>query len=649
MISVVIPCHNAAEHLAQTLGSVLDQTRPPGEIIVVDDGSADESPAIARRFESATDGLIRVYAERSGNAARTRTIGADLARGGRIMFLDADDVLDPRVVEGLAAALDREPAGVAIVPWRRLEFERGRWLARPASCRPWSDRHDDLANWLMGWYHPTSTVMWSRHAYDRTGGWDPLCRVNDDGDLMMRTLINGTPLLRAEIGTCYYRRLPETSLSAQRATARGLAARLHVVDKLAFHLDQQGRLERYRHALAEALLNIRADADSADAEFIRRVDEVYRAVSPGLPPSAARGGRELSAMGRTLARNARDSLRRASSTPPEPITHGLARAAQILDAAPEAPDLPPPAAQRPTVTVIIPTYNRAATLPRAIDSVLRQTHADLELLVVDDGSTDDTPAVMESLNDPRIRFLRQPENRGVAAARNRGLRAARGDFIAFLDSDDEWLPDKLERQLARFAALPEEVGLLYTGVETIAADGHRSIQAPEARGDVYPQLLLRNKVHGGGSNAMIRRCVIATVGFFDETLPAIEDYDYWLRVARFFRVDFVPEPLLRYHTPPAQQRKSLDHADNVTAREMFYRRYRREMRRAGVAHLFLLDSAGRHLATPRPSGDLARRLALRAARRRPLSRAPLYLLLYTLLPSGILARLRQFRHRRQTG
>ena len=128
---------------------------------------------------------------------------------------------------------------------------------------------------------------------------------------------------------------------------------------------------------------------------------------------------------------------------------------------------------KPIVSVVIPTFNRAHLIMRALQSVLTQTFTAWETIVVDDGSTDDTETVVLSLGDSRIRYCRQPENRGPAAARNRGMREAKGEFIAFLDSDDEWFPDKLELQVARFRELPETVGLIYTGAQT----PHRRISA----------------------------------------------------------------------------------------------------------------------------------------------------------------------------
>jgi O-antigen biosynthesis protein len=304
---------------------------------------------------------------------------------------------------------------------------------------------------------------------------------------------------------------------------------------------------------------------------------------------------------------------------------------------------PTSGAGRPIVSVIIPTFNRAHLLSRAVGSVLRQTFPFWELILVDDGSTDDTPEIVQQCEDPRIHYVRLLVNQGVSAARNRGMREARGEFIAFLDSDDEWMDEKLRLQVQLFRSAPEDVGLTYTGVENVYGNGDRQIHEPTARGDLYADLLLRNVLHGGGSGVMIRRTVVDAVGQFDEALPAIEDYDYWLRIARQFRIDFVPDPLVRYHqSVGAEPRKSMEADNNLRARESFYQKNEQAMRRVGVAHEFLLESARRHKWPEAPNMSGARAMAVRAALQRPLWWAPYSFLLGTL-PKPVLSVLRKGR------
>ena len=190
------------------------------------------------------------------------------------------------------------------------------------------------------------------------------------------------------------------------------------------------------------------------------------------------------------------------------------------------------------VSVVIPTYNYARYLGEAIDSALGQTLPPLEVIVVDDGSTDDTPEVLAKYGD-RIRVLRQ-ENAGVAIARNSGIAAARGEFIAFLDADDVWFPRKLELQMARF---DDSIGLVHCGVEFGSA-----IQLPRVDGDVAEALLLLQPdvIHAPGSTVVVRKRAAEEAGGFDPSLPASEDWDFIYSVATRSRVAHVAEPLVHY-------------------------------------------------------------------------------------------------------
>ena len=199
------------------------------------------------------------------------------------------------------------------------------------------------------------------------------------------------------------------------------------------------------------------------------------------------------------------------------------------------------------VSVIIPTYNRAAMVRRAIDSALAQSYAAIEVIVVDDGSTDQTPQIVAAVSDPRVRYLRRDENRGAQVARNAGIAAATGQYLAFLDSDDEWHQEKIARQAALLDRSPDDVGLVYCGIRRIDQDGRPTHDhKPRHRGNVFEDLLLHNVI-GGMSVALIRASVFHTIGPFDERLRARQDLDMWLRIARHYRVDYVPEKLVTYH------------------------------------------------------------------------------------------------------
>ncbi len=195
-----------------------------------------------------------------------------------------------------------------------------------------------------------------------------------------------------------------------------------------------------------------------------------------------------------------------------------------------------------SVSVIIPTFNRAHVLGRAIQSVLAQRYPHWELLVVDDGSTDATRLQVEGLSDPRIRYI-SIEHSGVSAARNAGISRARYPWVTFLDSDDYWLPKKLERELAELQKRPD-YRVVYTneiwirrGVRANQKNRHRKFS-----GWVFARCLPLCII--SPSSVLLHRDVLVQCGMFDETLPVCEDYDLWLRVAARFPVLFIDEPLI---------------------------------------------------------------------------------------------------------
>jgi glycosyltransferase involved in cell wall biosynthesis len=219
----------------------------------------------------------------------------------------------------------------------------------------------------------------------------------------------------------------------------------------------------------------------------------------------------------------------------------------------------------PFITVIIPTHNRATMIERALQSVYAQTWRDFELIVVDDGSTDGTSELaMVRSGDPRLRVLRLPENRGVSYARNVGVRAASAPWIAFLDSDDEWLPAKLERQIRWTKEHP--AGNVVQTKEIWIRRGQR-VNPPKTHekfgGDLFAASLERCMITP--SSVLLRKALITESGGFNEMLPACEDYDLWLKITCRHTVGLIEEDLLiRYG----------GHADQLSATVPVLDRYR---------------------------------------------------------------------------
>lgn len=210
------------------------------------------------------------------------------------------------------------------------------------------------------------------------------------------------------------------------------------------------------------------------------------------------------------------------------------------------------------VSVILPTYNRGWIIEQAVDSVLDQQYDDFELIVVDDGSSDDTPGRLSAYKN-RIRVIRQ-DNRGVSTARNAGIRAASGNLISLLDSDDTWLPGKITAQVEFFAENPDalicqtEEIWIRNGVRVNPGRRHR-----KKRGMIFEKSLALCLV--SPSAVMMRRSLLDEVGLFDESLPACEDYDLWLRIAWKYPVHLIDSPLIVKHGGHADQLSRMPELD----------------------------------------------------------------------------------------
>lgn len=214
------------------------------------------------------------------------------------------------------------------------------------------------------------------------------------------------------------------------------------------------------------------------------------------------------------------------------------------------PAMPEPSAisdSSPRVSVVMAAYDYGHYIAQAIQSVVDQTFVDWELIIVDDGSTDDTRDVVTPfLTDERIHYHYQV-NRGQPGAENTGINLSRGQFLAFLDADDVWLPTKLAKQLGIFESSPQ-TGVVYSGRITIDPNGRELAPKPQAhfRGRVLHQLFRDNFVCF--SSSVVRREVFKDVGLFNEEYRHANDYDLWLRAAMHWGFDVVDEPLVRYRT-----------------------------------------------------------------------------------------------------
>ncbi|MDL1975761.1 MAG: glycosyltransferase [Deltaproteobacteria bacterium] len=200
----------------------------------------------------------------------------------------------------------------------------------------------------------------------------------------------------------------------------------------------------------------------------------------------------------------------------------------------------------PKVSTVIPTYNRSAFLGSAIESALNQRFEDFEIIVADDSSMDNNKEVVRSFKDKRIRYIRHEKNMGVSAARNTAIRASKGEYIAFLDDDDEWLPDKLHKQVELMDRSPENVCGIYSNRLVIDKLSNRIISAnPRAEklsGNLLYQLAIGNPIHT--STVLVRKGCLEKVGLFDETISYMEDRDLWIRLSIEWDFEYVDEVLV---------------------------------------------------------------------------------------------------------
>jgi glycosyltransferase involved in cell wall biosynthesis len=262
----------------------------------------------------------------------------------------------------------------------------------------------------------------------------------------------------------------------------------------------------------------------------------------------------------------------------------------------------------PEVSVIIPVYNRAGVIGRAVESVLDQTYTSYELIVVDDHSTDATIQQLGNYADARMRVLEQPENRGANAARNRGLDAARGRWIAFLDSDDRWYEHKLERQVQQMNDTPEDVGIVHCAFWSM--DGLFRKYKPQGtphtlEGNLSSELLRHNCL--GFINTLIRRSVFEKTGPLNEDLPALQDWDFHLAASTHTRYAFLREPLLEKF--PQDSSISRDYTAYADAHRRIYDRHRQRFHDDPEGHANIHFRTGSSLCLSGSPGTGRRRIA----------------------------------------
>jgi glycosyltransferase involved in cell wall biosynthesis len=250
LVSVITTSYNTGAFLRETIESVLAQTHVPVELIVVDDGSTDDTWEIVRSFGPRVTGIRQANAGQS----RARGRGVSAASGRYLLFLDADDLLSPEMLSSGVELLRSSPRAIAASKWRRLAKRGQTWVPVSAEVPLPQPDDDPLDAWLRGSWFPICSLLWPREIYDSIGGWDDTLTCNEDGDLVFRALAGGVRLSLTEAGEVFYRTHGDAfmSISADVVSEHRFRSRMRVLEKLTAQLEGEGTLARYAKPLGTA-------------------------------------------------------------------------------------------------------------------------------------------------------------------------------------------------------------------------------------------------------------------------------------------------------------------------------------------------------------------------------------------------------------
>ena len=558
-VSVIIPVHDRVAELRQTLASVAAQGADV-ECVVVDDRSTEDVAGVAAEFDVRYE---KLPADKRG-APAARNHGVSVSTGEFVVFLDSDDLLEPGCLE------------------RRVDFLRGRpdlgfavWKARIFREEPgdlpllWNDWEEgeggNLDRYLAGdvvWQ--TTGPMWRREALEVVGGWDERLPSGQDWEFHLRACA------LAEAGKVRFEKRPEVDHHWRRAGGgrpsigksfaldkSHVVARLDLLRRVHDDLGRLGLLTARRRRMLGGQFFLAAEmlATRVSRREARRawVEAVRRGLAS--PVFLPRGIEYLSS--RDDLRRARLKRRLIRRWPAELIPR---RGRRFTTA--RVPGAPPP-----RVSFVIPVYNAVDYLEQAVDSARKQTFADVEVVCVDDGSTDGSDALLEFIaaDDGRVRVVRQA-NSGVAAALNRGVAEARGELVARMDADDVTVPERIAKQVAFLDAHPEVacVGSRQRYIDPAGTVWGESEQ-PTDHDDIERLLL-----GGWGAaiqhpSATFRKAAFEAIGGYRKEYESVEDLDLFLRLATVGRLANLPDLLLDYrlHHGSATFRKHARQAELV--------------------------------------------------------------------------------------
>lgn len=516
-VDVVIPAYNASRFIAETIQSVFAQTYLPRKIIVVDDGSTDNTIEIVKSFESE---LIELISVENGGVSRARNIGIKASEAEYVAFLDADDVFHRQKLDKQIQALKQSKSAHIAYCFEDAIDESGNDISQIRKIKfPEKIKQGNLFNSLLHDQYrvgnPSSLVV-ARSALLEVDGFDEKLRFSEDFDLIMR-------LAERYHFVCVQEALYSLRFSDTSTTGKvGL-----LEDRMDVFLNHLAALEKFHEYLGpddvvvlaqiSHLENLLFEANNTDAA-IKKINTV----SPEL------GGSKMGFNYATL----------------------------------------------PSVDVVIPAYNASRFIAETIQSVLNQTYLPRKIIIVDDGSTDNTVEIIKSFKSELIELI-SVENSGVSRARNIGIKASKADYIAFLDADDIWEPGKLEAQLRQLRRKPE-AGVCYAGSQLIddaGADIENAIGVPYVCGQVFEDIVYYERpIYGSASSVVVERAILLQTNLFDETMQFSEDVDLWAHLALVTEFEYVSQPYvkIRIHSSSATRNKSWDKDLKILLQHFYY-------------------------------------------------------------------------------
>lgn len=507
-VSVVIPVWNGALTVQRSISSVIRQTLSDLELIVVDDGSTDETRSVV---ETIGDPRVTLISTPHSGVASARNTGIARSVGRLITFLDADDEAAPDWLASLAGPFNDPQVGLVCcgVTQRMASGERRALL--PASGGELLGHR--RVHFLAGSFMVRSDVLVQSGCYGPlTFGENyelgyRIVRVLDEEQLSVvaldQQLVSWFADARRSDGRDRGRlESAEYTLAHHKDTLTGRgAATVHRIAAV-----NARRIGRRSLALGHAIAALRAD------------------------PVSWRNWKTLLGAGAPRSWLQAPSRRTPPVGPPSPVDNQAS-------------------AGGPRVTVLIPAYNAASTVTAGVESIRNQTFEDYEILVVDDGSTDGTPETIAAIEDPRLRVIRLRNNSGIVTALNTGLSEARGSLIARLDADDVALPGRLAAQVRQFDELPD-LALCCCAADRFLPNGALSGHSvpPRTHGEMAVALLIGNRiVH---SSAMFRRDLAVSVGAYEPDAHPAEDYQLWLKLMKVGRIIGLPYVGVRFAISP---------------------------------------------------------------------------------------------------